>query len=149
MILKSCILHTVLFLFRRVAQKLDSVAFPWFFSCQTTIKTSQKIEYSQVYLRVLWHECFDWLSNYLFWSLFLVFLSCFQPCSSSNWCVQLNVGLYPNALKLFEYYSVTPLYFCVLVLLRTRKVSERRAIGSGLKPFLCKGLRRHRNIYKE
>ena len=58
----------------------------------------------------------------LFWSLCLVYLSCFLLCFVFNRSVQLNMGLVPIALKFFEYNSLV--FLCLSV------PSEKR----GFKP---------------
>ena len=74
------------------------------------------------------HRCMIFQAPLLFWlawarvlgtpmSWLIIHLPCFDPCalfsrlvfcsvSSLNWCVQLNVGLGPNALRLFECHSL-------------------------------------------
>ena len=71
--------------------------------------------------RVLVHGCFDGL-RIIYLVLILVFLSWFLLCFIFNCCLQLNVGLGPSALKLFE---ETPLHSGVLVRLHRRKFSKQ------------------------
>ena len=61
-----------------------------------------------------------------------VLFSCLPSCSvpSSNRRVQLNVGLGPNALKLFEYFS--------LVFLCLKAPSHEKSVNYGLNFPLAK-----------
>ena len=81
--------------------------------------------------RVLGHECFDWLFVYLV----LIPVSCFVVLFSVLFRFQLSV-LRPNRSPSCS--NTAPLYFCVLVLLRTRELLKPKSPFRFFKTYLVR-----------